>query len=158
MYVNYVPFALRLRLKHYGSDLMSTHGRNDVAVSDVTDGTSADTTERLMTVSELAGQLRYSPGWVRARVRSGEIPYCPKTRVSAWNSRGSDGIHECMPHRSRIPGQTAARLRSCWGEPSSVVPHRSGRLDQPQSAERDRIPPRGGPGPQGANGQEAPVQ
>src|ERR1035437_4256875 len=83
MYVNYVPFALRLRLKHYGSDLMSTHGRNDVAVSDVTDGTSADTTERLMTVSELAGQLRYSPGWVRARVRSGEIP-CIKFNSRAW--------------------------------------------------------------------------
>ena len=64
----------RLRLKHYGLELMNAHGRNDVAVSDVTDAPSADATERLMTVSELAGQLRYSPGWVRERVRAGEIP------------------------------------------------------------------------------------
>ena len=67
--------------------------------------------------------------------------YCPKTRVSAWNSRGSDGLHKCRPRRSRISGQTAAQLRSCRGEPSSVLPDLSGRLDQPQSAERYRIPP-----------------
>jgi hypothetical protein len=74
---------MRLRLKHYGLELMNAHGRNDVAVSDVTDAPSADATERLMTVSELAGQLRYSPGWVRERVRAGEIP-CIRFNSRAW--------------------------------------------------------------------------
>jgi hypothetical protein len=65
---------MRLRLKHYGSDLMSTHVRNDVAASDVTHALGASAAERLMTVSELAVRLRYSPGWVRSQVRAGEIP------------------------------------------------------------------------------------
>jgi hypothetical protein len=74
---------MTLRLKHSGPNLMSNHERNDVAVCDVTDAPSADATERLMTVSELAGQLRYSPGWVRARVRTGEIP-CIRFNSRAW--------------------------------------------------------------------------
>jgi hypothetical protein len=82
-YSGFLGRTMRLRLKHYGSDPMSNHGRNDVAVSDVTDAPSADATERLMTVSELAGQLRYSTGWVRARVRTGEIP-CIKFNSRAW--------------------------------------------------------------------------
>ena len=74
---------MRLRLKHYGLDLMSNHGRNDVAVSEVTHAPNANATECLITVSELAGRLRYSPGWVRARVRAGEIP-CIKFNSRAW--------------------------------------------------------------------------
>jgi len=74
---------MRLRLKHYGSDLMSTHVRNDVAVSDVTHALGASAAERLMTVSELAVRLRYSPGWVRSQVRAGEIP-CIKFNSRAW--------------------------------------------------------------------------
>jgi hypothetical protein len=82
-YSGFLGRTMRLRLKHYGSDPMSNHGRNDVAVSDVTDAPNADATERLMTVSELAGQLRYSTGRVRARVRTGEIP-CIKFNSRAW--------------------------------------------------------------------------
>jgi hypothetical protein len=74
---------MRLRLKHYGPDLMSNHERNDVAVSDVTDAPSANATECLITVTELADRLRYSPGWVRAQVRAGEIP-CIKFNSRAW--------------------------------------------------------------------------
>ncbi len=73
----------RLRLKAYGSDRMSTHGRNDVAVNHETDVPSGNANERLMTVSELASQLRYSPGWVRKRVRAGEIP-CIRFNSRAW--------------------------------------------------------------------------
>ena len=63
-----------------------------------------------------------------------------------------------MPRRSRVSGQIAIQLRPCPGEPFSVSSLLPGRLDQPQPAERDRIPPRGGEGSQGATGQKAPVQ
>jgi hypothetical protein len=75
--------TMRLRLKHYGPDLMSNHERNDVAVNHETDVPNGNATERLMTVSELASQLRYSPGWVRERVRAGEIP-CIRFNSRAW--------------------------------------------------------------------------
>ena len=74
---------MRLRLKHYELELMKAHGRSDFAVSDVTDAPNANATECLMTVTELADRLRYSPGWVRAQVRAGEIP-CIKFNSRAW--------------------------------------------------------------------------
>ena len=82
-YSGFLGRTMRLRLKHYGSDLMSTHVRNDVAASDVTHALGASAAERLMTVSELAVRLRYSPGWVRSQVRAGEIP-CIKFNSRAW--------------------------------------------------------------------------
>jgi excisionase family DNA binding protein len=75
--------TMRLRLKPYGSDRMSTRGSNDVTVNHETDVPNGNVTERLMTVSELASQLRYSPGWVRERVRAGEIP-CIRFNSRAW--------------------------------------------------------------------------
>jgi excisionase family DNA binding protein len=30
--------------------------------------------ERLLTVEELAQRLRYSPGWIRSRVKAGKLP------------------------------------------------------------------------------------
>ncbi|MGO8931150.1 MAG: helix-turn-helix transcriptional regulator [Limisphaerales bacterium] len=32
------------------------------------------TDERLLTVEELAQRLRYSPGWIRSRVKAGKLP------------------------------------------------------------------------------------
>jgi hypothetical protein len=73
----------KLCLKQYGSHLMSARHTNDVAISDVIDVASANAIERLITVSELADRLRYSPGWVRAQVKAGGIP-CIKFNSRAW--------------------------------------------------------------------------
>jgi hypothetical protein len=74
--------AAKLRLT-YASGLMNRQRTKDTPVRDVTDASVTNAPERLITVAELAGQLRYSTGWVRAHVKAGEIP-CIRFNSRAW--------------------------------------------------------------------------
>jgi len=84
-------------------------------------------------------------------------PYCPKTRLYAWGSRRSGSPRRLVSCCSRISGQIAAHPRSCRGEPCSVLPHLSGRLDQPHQQDVYRIPPKRRLRSSGAIGQKAQV-